>query len=147
MVTRVRSAFGSIAVIVLTLSACGDDPMSPITRADITGDYAASTFTVRSGGTTIDLLALGATLNITLRDDGTTTGRLFVPGGDEDGSDLDANLDGTFLFDDRTDEVTFRQDADTFVRDVTFTASRTGRAVQLEAEETFSDVTLRVVLR
>jgi hypothetical protein len=101
------------------------------------GDYAASTFTLRSGGTTVDLLALGAT----------TTGRLFVPGGDEDGSDLDANLDGTFLFDDSTDEVTFRHDADTFVRDVTFTASRAGRAVQLEAEETFSDVTLRVVLR
>jgi hypothetical protein len=72
---------------------------------------------------------------------------LFVPGGGEDGGDLDADLSGTFSFNDTTDQVTFDQSADTFVRDMTFTAVRAGDGVQLEGEETFGETTARVVLR
>jgi hypothetical protein len=149
MSTRATKTFGLIPLIVLTFGACGDDPVSPkeITRADITRSFAATTFTATSGGATVDLLSIGATLDITLREDGTTTGRLFAPGADEDGNDLDLSLDGTFEFVDSTDRVTFAHPADTFVRDVTFTASWAGGVVQLAAEDTFGGTTVRVVLR
>ena len=38
----------------------------------------------------------GSTVAITLATNGTTTGRLFVPGGADDGSDLDGDLAGTW---------------------------------------------------
>jgi hypothetical protein len=150
MLTQAGKALASAAVIVLVLlGGCGDDPVAPddITRADIIRSFAATTFTARSGALTRNLLSLGSSINVTLRDDDTTTGRLFVPGAGPDGSDFDADLAGTFSFDDSRNEVTFDHPADTFVRDVTFTAARSAGAVQLEAEETSSGVTVRVVLR
>lgn len=38
------------------------------------------------------------------------------------------------------------QNADTFVRDMTFTATREGESVQLEGEESFGGPTITVVL-
>lgn len=71
-------------------SACDD----PLTVNEISGSYEASTFTLTQDGSTDDLLAQGGTL--TLNADGTTSGRLFVPDGNEDGSDFDADLAGTW---------------------------------------------------
>lgn len=145
-----RTGFiAGVLAVVAVLGACGDDGVGPgtITREDITRSFSAETLTTTTDGTTTDQLAEGVTLNLTLREEGTTAGRLFVPGGDEDGVDLDADLAGTFSFDDSSDQVTFDQDADTFVRDMTFTAVRSNAAVQLEGEETFGGTTLRVVLR
>lgn len=150
MLTHIRRVLAASPVIVLALvSACGDDPVGPdgVTRTDITRSFAATTFTTRIGGLTIDQLARGSIFNVTLREDGTTTGRLFVPGGGEGGGDLDENLAGTFTFDDSSDEVTFAQASETFVGNVTFTASRSGGVVQLEAEETLDGTTVHVVLR
>lgn len=139
----------SVLAVVAVLGACGDDGVSPepITREDITRSFSAATFTTTTDGTTTDQLAEGATLNITLHEDGTTTGELFVPGGAEDGGDFEADLAGTFSFNDSSDRVTFDQNADTFVRDMTFTAVRSNDVVQLEGEETFGESTVRVVLR
>lgn len=139
----------STVAAVTVLCACGDDPVGPgeITRDDITRGFAAVTFTTTTDGVTTDHLAAGATLDIALHEDGTTTGRLFVPGGDEDGGDLDADLAGTFSFEDASDRVTFDQNADTFVRDMTFTATRSNDVVQLGSERTFGGTTVRVVLR
>lgn len=139
----------SVLAVVAVLGACGDDGVSPepITREDITRSFSAATFTTTTDGTTTDQLAEGATLNITLHEDGTTTGELFVPGGAEDGGDFEADLAGTFSFNDSSDRVTFDQNADTFVRDMTFTAVRSNDGVQLEGEETFGESTVRVVLR
>ena len=50
------------------------------------GTYEASTFTLTSFTGTTGLLLAGATVDATLAPDGTTSGRLFVPGGEEDGS-------------------------------------------------------------
>ncbi len=72
--------------------------------------------------------------------DGTTTGRLFVPGGAEGGGDLDADLTGTWTLDGST--VTFSQTADTFIRDATFTASRN----RLTGEGVFQGLAIRLVL-
>lgn len=150
MLTNKRTGIiAGLFAVVAVLGACSDDGVGPaeITREDITRGFSAVTFTTTTDGTTTDQLAEGATLNITLHEEGTTTGRLFVPGGDEDGGDLDADLAGTFSFNDSTDGVTFDQNADTFVRDMTFTAVRSNDAVQLEGEQTFGGTTVRVVLR
>jgi hypothetical protein len=80
-------------------------------------------------------------MTITLAADGSTSGHLFVPGGAEAGADLSEDMAGTWLLVGRT--VQFGQTADTFVRDVDFTASRD----RLSAQHTFADGTaLRIVL-
>lgn len=147
-----RNAIGSIGGVVAlaaVLGACGDYGVGPeaITREDITRSFSAVTLTTTTDGTTTDQLAAGATLSITLHEDGTTAGQLFVPGGAEDGGDFDADLAGTFSFDDSTDRVTFDHDADTFMRDMTFAAARSGDGVRLEAQQAFGAATVRVVLR
>src|SRR5688572_27608098 len=83
---------GVALCLAVALAACGDDDggFSP-TMEDVAGSYTASTFTLSS----VDLLALGATVTATLNADGTTTGRLFVPGlaGNDD---IDEDLEGTW---------------------------------------------------
>lgn len=123
---------------IVGLAAC-DGPTLP-TVDSVAGAYRATTFTVEQGGVTEDILAKGGLINLTLNRDGTTAGRLFAPGGGEDGSDFDADLTGTWSLTGTL--VTFQHEADTFVRDVPFTVSDD----RLSAEATFSGVTLRVVL-
>jgi hypothetical protein len=106
----------------------------------VAGSYAASTFTLSTSIGTINLLAGGATITVTLASDGSTTGRLFMPGADEDGSDLDEDLSGTWTL--TGDTVTFDQSADTFIPDVEFTATSN----RLTGEDNVSGGTLRLVL-
>ena len=122
---------------VLSLLASCDDP---VTVEGLAGTYEASTFTVTQGDVTEDLLAGGASITLTLNPDGSTTGQLFVPDGDEDGSDLTADLAGTWTL--TGSQVSLEHSADTFVRDMVFTAAG-GR---LSGEATFGDAALRVVL-
>ena len=82
-----------------------------------------------------ELLAKGATVKIALAMDGSTTGRLFVPGA-EGGGDLDADLSGSWTV------VTFSRTADTFVRAAEFTAGLNG----LEAETNFNGDVVRLAL-
>src|SRR3954452_14456416 len=82
--------------LALALGSCGgEDTFSP-TVESVTGSYTASALTLTSSIGTTDLLALGSTVALTLAADGTTSGRLFVPGGDDDGGDLDVDLAGTW---------------------------------------------------
>ena len=124
----------------LALAGCGDDDSFSPTTDNVAGSYSASSFTVSSTLGTIDLLALGASVEVTLEPDGTATGRLFVPGGAAGGSDLDADLTGTWSLAGST--VTFNQTADTFIRDADFTAEEN----RLTGEGTFNGQTVRVVL-
>jgi hypothetical protein len=109
-------------VALVALLACGGNESFTPTEETVAGTYGASAFTITSGVGTTDLLAIGATVDATLAPDGTTTGRLFVPGGDEDGSDLDEDLTGTWTLTGQT--VTFNQTADTFIREADFIAGR-----------------------
>jgi hypothetical protein len=106
---------------VLLLACGGSDSFTP-TEETVAGIYEASVFTVTGFSGTTDLLLAGATVDATLVPDGTTSGRLFVPGGDEGGGDLDEDLTGTWTLTGQT--VTFSQTADTFIRDVEFVAGR-----------------------
>jgi ABC-type Fe3+-hydroxamate transport system substrate-binding protein len=128
--------------VALALVACGggDDSFSP-TSATVAGDYTARVFTLTSSVGTTDLLALGATVVVSLEPGGTTTGRLFVPGGAEDGGDLDEDLAGTWSLTGNT--VTFNQSSDTFIRDADFTAGPDN----LIGEGVFGGATVRLVLQ
>jgi hypothetical protein len=126
--------------LAAVLAGCGDDDGFNPTVDDVAGSYSATTFTVTSPAGTIDLLALGGLVSVTLSADGTTTGELFAPGAGEDGEDVEADLTGTWELSGST--VTFDQTADTFIRDVEFTASQD----RLTAEGIFSGETVRLVL-
>jgi hypothetical protein len=106
---------GVALCLALTLGACGDDDegFNP-TVDDVAGSYTATTFTAGE----VDLLALGASVTATLDADGTTTGRLLVPGVGQGGEDLDEDLTGTWTLTGST--VTFSQSASTFLTDVEF---------------------------
>lgn len=126
----------------MALIACGDDGddgFSPTVRS-VAGTYSATIFTLTSGATATDLLAAGASVTVTLAQDGTTSGRLFVPGGAEDGGDLDADLTGTWSLNGAS--VTFSQTADTFIRDVAFTAEPN----RLRTQGTFDGETIALTL-
>jgi hypothetical protein len=124
----------------IVTAACGDDDSFSPTLETVAGSYTATTFTLSSVVGDINLLSTGATVSIDLVTDFTTTGRLFVPDGNTDGSDLDEDLAGTWSLTDST--VTFDQSAATFIPQLEFVAS----ANRLTAEGSFSGGTLRLVL-
>jgi len=106
----------------------------------VAGAYSAASFTVTEGSTTTDWLDAGATVTMILDAEGDVSGQLFVPGGNDDGSDLVANLAGTWTLDGQI--VTFDQAADTFIRDMSFTV--TGNA--LVGDETFGTTHVQLTL-
>lgn len=131
------------------LAACEDDGVVPdvgLEEADLVGTYDATTLVVTEDGTETDVLAEGGELTLVLNSDDTMSGRLFVPEGAEDGSDLDESLDGTWNFQDATDDVTVDLTNDVFLNDVVFDASETGDQAELSADEDFADFGLTVVL-
>ena len=116
---RTRTRGGAALLFALAISACGDDDegFSP-TVDDVAGSYTATTFTVTRGAAAVDLLGMGASVPATLDPDGTTTGRLLVPGAGEGGGDLDEDLAGTWSLNGNT--VTFSQSNSTLISDVDF---------------------------
>ena len=103
-----------------SLTACGDDDddgFSP-TVDDVAGSYSASAFTLTSGSGELDLLAIGATVTATLDADGTTSGRLQVPGGVGGAPAVDEDLAGTWSLSGTT--VTFSPSASSLLSDVDF---------------------------
>lgn len=106
------AAFGLVGC-----SAFGSESDGP----DVAGSYAATTFTVETDTTTTDALEKGASLRITLNEDGAASGRLRVPCSlpeacePDAGDTFEANFEGIYEVDGRT--VTFDHRADTFIRD------------------------------
>jgi hypothetical protein len=128
---------GALVVTSIPLAVACSDALSPESLA---GTYIATRFTL-SGAIVGDVLAEGGSLTITLNADGTTTGLLSVPASLLDGEDFNASMGGTFTIGDQT--LTFTQEADTFVRDLTWIVDGS----ELRASGTFSEVTVIVVLK
>jgi hypothetical protein len=127
-------------LLLLTLSCGGDDtPVTP-TVETVAGSYQASSLTGTQSGITVNLLSLGASVEMVLNEDGTTTGRVFAPGLEQGGQDLDIDLAGTWTLQGET--VTFSHSGETFIRDVPFTVGRN----RLDGEGTFRTVTIRLTL-
>jgi len=105
------------------------------------GDYHVTSFTTTDTlGTTVNWVAIGATLTLSLTTNDSVTGHIFVPGGGPGGADLDADMAGTWHL--VGDIVTFNQAADTFVRNVAFIASKN----RLSGDQSFSSTRIRITL-
>ena len=70
----------AVALSLALALGCGDDGNFSPTVDTVAGAYSATTFTLSLAVATVDQLVLGSDVEITLAPDGTTTGRLFVPG-------------------------------------------------------------------
>jgi hypothetical protein len=138
MMTRTIRVFALVALAAA--GGCGDDDGFEPSAGDVAGVYEATVFTATTGLGTLDLLALGASAEVTLDVDGTTTGRLFIPGAGEGGEDVDEDLVGTWDLSGST--VTFNQTGDTFIRNVDFAASEN----QLTGEGVFDGQQLLLIL-
>lgn len=138
-----------ILAILSTSAACDGDPagLDPLqaAMARVAGnyvigeEYGATELTTTEQGETIDWLALGAKVEMNLTVDGSTTGRLSVPGADEDGGDFVADLAGRWTL--RGDTVHFEHAADTFIRDTPFLV----QGKTLVGEESFGGGAVRLV--
>ena len=128
-------SFALVAVV-----GCSADPFLP-SFENMAGDYTAHVLLTSDNAGAVDWIACGATLTLGLGRDGTTSGHLFVPGGGEGGSDLNADMAGVWLL--VGGKVSFGQTADTFVRNMDFVPSQD----RLSGDHTFADGTrVRVVL-
>ena len=131
-----------LALACLLLAACGgddDDGFNP-TVDDVAGSYTASAFTLTSGNGEFDLLAIGATVTATLNADGTTSGRLQVPGGVGGQGAIDEDLAGTWSLSGTT--VTFSPTASSLITDVDFAVGPN----TLTGEGTYMGAVLLLVL-
>jgi len=130
----------ALAVAALP-AACTHDSFTPNINS-VAGDYHLQALTVTDIGSTRDWVAMGATMTITLAPNGTTTGRLFMPGADLGGSDLDVSLEGSWTVSGRS--VEFIQLYYSVVQDVTFFATDN----RLEGNHAFgvTGVSTRIVL-
>ena len=127
---------------LLTVSAvvACSDPFKPTTES-ILGMYRAESFTADSGGTSRDLVAAGATLELLLLPFGDVVGALNVPPNPPDTATFYASMNGRWAL--AGNKVRFTQDADSFVRDVVWVADED----RLSGDKTFGAVRVRVVLR
>lgn len=129
----------TVLALALLLAGCSDG-FSP-TVDNVAGSYSAATLTATTPGGTVDVLAVGGHVTVTLAPDGTTAGTMFLPDMGEDGEDFSANLEGAWSLSGNT--VTFEHEADTFLRDVEFTADEN----RLTSEGSFGDQSFVLVLR
>jgi hypothetical protein len=137
-----------LLLVATLVTACGDATgPERVALTDITRTFTAERFTTTTGGSSVDQLKAGATVTLALGPDGKTSGRLFVPNGGEGGGNFDADLAGTFAFDEASSRVALAHAADTFLRDMIFDAAREDGVVRLEGTETFGGTTVRLTLR
>lgn len=136
----------AMALIAATAAfgACddGEDPTTvEVDMAAVAGSYTLVALSSTETTGVTDWVDAGATVTLNLQANGTTTGRLFIPGAEDDGSDLDLDLTGTWSLDDG--EVELDHDADTFLRDMDLVYVDG----VLTGEETFGGETVRIVLQ
>ena len=96
---------------VVAAGGCSTEP------SEVSGTWVATVFSVTpSGEATINLLAAGATLTITIDAENRTTGSLDIPAGVGGPEPFSASMAGTAIVTGST--LRFDQAADTFVRDL-----------------------------
>lgn len=130
----------ALVLASFALLSCGGDDLSTPSRDAIVGTYQATTFTATQSGITANLLNLGATLSLTLTEDGSATGHLFGPRLGLNGSDVDEDLNGTWTLSGQTVQLSIP--GATFLRDMTFQVEGN----QLVGDETFEDTRLQLIL-
>jgi len=115
------------------------DSFKPTTE-NILGMYQVESFTTDNAGTSRDLFAAGATLELIILPFGDVVGALNVPPIPPDTAMFYASMNGTWAL--TGNKVRFTQDADSFVRDLDWIADKD----RLSGDKTFGAVRVRVVL-
>jgi hypothetical protein len=87
-------------IIWLAVWSAGCSDNSGPSAEAVAGSYSATAFTVSLGGGTDDWIARGGALTLALSADATFTGRMFNPGGDTTGENLDLPLTGAWSLND-----------------------------------------------
>ena len=123
---------------VAALLACSDAFKPNI--ENVAGAYNLQSLITTDVTDTTDWVAAGTTLSLALNRNGTTTGHIFAPGAGAGGSDFEADLAGTWTL--TGDTVRFTQTADTFLRDMAFTAGEN----RLSGDQTFGGTRIRALL-
>lgn len=135
-----------LVVLLGGTAACADStgPTPDPTIASVAGVYRADSnggeVTTVEGGTRTDWLAEGGSIRLDLRGDGTTSGRIFIPGAAEEGGDFEEDLAGGWSI--AGGAVHLDHEADTFLRDMSFQF----RGERLEGSAAFSGLRTQVVL-
>ena len=124
------------------LVGCGSDNSTESPLA-LDGNYTATQFVTTGGSGQTDQLMAGSTLNITLNSNGTTTGHLHMAASSANPV-FDEDMAGTWAQSGNT--VTFTQSADTFIRDMPFSAVANGSKWALEGDHTFSGTRIQLTL-
>ena len=118
-ISAARQRVTVLALLTLSsawLSGCGSD--APNQPSSIAGAYTATVFRVTpTGQPTVDVLAQGGSLSVTIASNNTASGTLSLPASIT-GTPFTASMTGTVVQTSAT--VRFEQTADTFVRDLTF---------------------------
>jgi len=109
------------------------------TPENMVGAYTATQLVTADPSSVVNWLEVGGSLTLTLTADGKTSGHLFLPGGAQDGGDVDADMAGTWLLIGHT--VQLGQAAETFVREMDFNAD-----MNRLAGDKYFGTTLRVII-
>ena len=126
-------------LLLAALVACKvADPFVP-TPDNMAGSYTAREFIAADTQAVHDWLAAGATLDLNLVRDGTMSGHLFLPNSVTGTGDVNEDMAGTWLI--REYIVQFGQAAETFVREIDFSAGPD----RLVGDKTFGD-SLRIII-
>lgn len=67
----------ALALMLAVACGDGDDPVSP-SRNSVVGHYVATSLTTNTLGITTNELATGSAVSLTLREDGTATGDIYI---------------------------------------------------------------------
>jgi len=134
-----RSPVPGFIFIVVAL-ACSDTTGPALTMAEVSGTYVPSRLVSITSGSSIDELAAGAQIVITLSPAGDTGGRIFVPGSGDEQGDFEADLTGTWSLDGLT--VNLDHPADTFLRDMDLVYDLD----RLSGATTFGDTRVEITL-
>ena len=142
---------GALALVALLFTtgfvACGSDGPTPPGGGGggptLTGSYTATQWVTTGGSGSANQLLAGSTLAITLNSNGTTSGHLHLvaSGGNPP---LDADMAGTWMV--TGADLTFSQNADTFVRNMTFVVVANGNKWALEGDQVLSQTRIQLTL-
>jgi len=131
------------ASMVVAAAACGSDSTAP--QSSLVGSYTAVNWVTTGGSGQTNQLVVGSTLQITLNADGTTAGHMHIAasGGSPAG---DFDMAGGWAK--NGNNVDFSQNADTFVRDMTFAMQPfTADVWDLVGSQVFQGTQIQITLR
>ena len=129
----------AVGAVVATAVACSDSFQPSV--SNVSGIYQAQSFTTTDNAGTHDWIVAGASLELLLTPQGTSSGQLVVPDTTASGGFLIALLIGSWTL--TGDIIKFDQAVDTFVRDLAWIATKD----RLTADQTLGTGTrIKVVL-